>query len=188
MQGRPKKINGNKAMKGKGVCYDVGRVMGGNWRPVFDQKVVHRKLEIIKSELSLFMQGILPGSNVTERVSNPSLREIVKAGKHNQAFNAFLAKANKSVREVFHGQVTYASLGFEKVDWSHFDFVGVDHYRAARIRDQYASMLKPFFAYGKPVIIMELGCRTYRRADTSTEGMAGDTTVLTMTTRYPILL
>ncbi len=236
-------------MKRKGVCFDVGRVMAGNWRPVFDPKVVHRELEIIKndlhcnavricaldigrlmaaadaalklglevwlspemwdksaeethayiakaaaraeklraqwpdrlvhivgSELTLFMQGILPGSNVTERMCNPSTREIVKAGKHNQALNAFLAKANKSVRDVFHGQVTYASLAFEKVDWSLFDFVGVDHYRAARIRDQYASMLRPFFAYGKPVINTEFGCRTYRGADTSTEGMAGDIT------------
>jgi hypothetical protein len=38
-------------MKIKGVSYDVGRVMGGNWRPIFDTKVVHRELEIIKNDL-----------------------------------------------------------------------------------------------------------------------------------------
>jgi hypothetical protein len=35
----------------KGVCYDVGAVMGFNWRPVFDPKIVRRELEIIKSDL-----------------------------------------------------------------------------------------------------------------------------------------
>ena len=39
-------------MKRKGVCYDVGRVMmGSNWRPNFDPKVIHRELEIIKNDL-----------------------------------------------------------------------------------------------------------------------------------------
>ena len=143
-------------MKFKGVTYDVGSVMDGNWRPSFDMKVVHRELEIIKNdlhcnavrirgfdidrlmksaedaleqglhvwlvpqmwdkspqktmacivkaagraemlrqnspdnlvlviggELTLFMQGIVPGKNVTQRFSNPASREILKAGKQN---------------------------------------------------------------------------------------------------------
>jgi len=39
-------------MKRKGVCYDVGCVMGMNWRPKFDVKVVHLELEIIKNDLN----------------------------------------------------------------------------------------------------------------------------------------
>jgi hypothetical protein len=39
-------------MKRKGVCYDAGRaLLGENWRPTFDPCVVHRELEIIKSDL-----------------------------------------------------------------------------------------------------------------------------------------
>jgi len=38
-------------MNRKGVLYDVGRVMGVNWRPLFDPNVVHRELEIIKNDL-----------------------------------------------------------------------------------------------------------------------------------------
>ena len=38
-------------MNRKGVSYDVGRVMGINWRPIFDTKIVHRELEIIKNDL-----------------------------------------------------------------------------------------------------------------------------------------
>jgi hypothetical protein len=234
-------------MKFKGITYDVGSVMDGNWRPSFDMKVVHRELEIIKNdlhcnavrirgfdidrlmrsaedalgqglyvwlspemwdkspqkttayivkaagraetlrqkwpdhlilviggELTLFMQGIVPGKNVTQRLGNPASREILKAGKHNAPLNAWLAQANEGVRKVFHGSVSYASLVWETVDWSRFDFVGVDHYRAAKIRDKYIEMLQPAFATGKPVIITEFGVRTYQGADTSVEGLAGD--------------
>jgi hypothetical protein len=35
----------------RGVSYDVGRVLGLNWRPDFDPTVVHRELEIIKNDL-----------------------------------------------------------------------------------------------------------------------------------------
>lgn len=35
----------------KGVCYDVGRVMFGNWRPDYNPKVVRRELDIIKNDL-----------------------------------------------------------------------------------------------------------------------------------------
>jgi hypothetical protein len=38
-------------VKRKGVSYDVGRVLGMNWRPVFDLHVVHRELQIIKDDL-----------------------------------------------------------------------------------------------------------------------------------------
>ncbi len=234
-------------MELKGVSYDVGRVMGGNWRPQFDPKIVRRELEIIQkdlhcnavricgldigrlttaaevalqlglnvwlspemwdksqaetlqyivkaaaaaeklhekwpdrlvflvgSELTLFMQGIVPGKNITQRMSHPSFWKNAQAGTHNPPLNDFLARANAAVRQVYPGKVSYASLIWEAVNWSLFDFVGVDHYRSARIQSQYADMLKPLFAFGKPVVITEFGCRTYQGADTTPEGMAGD--------------
>jgi len=38
-------------MRLKGVCYDVGILMGVNWRPHFDPKVVRRELEVIGKDL-----------------------------------------------------------------------------------------------------------------------------------------
>jgi hypothetical protein len=38
-------------MNRKGVSYDAGRVMGFNWRPHFDPKIVKREFEIIKNDL-----------------------------------------------------------------------------------------------------------------------------------------
>lgn len=38
-------------MKRRGVLYDVGRVLGMNWRPVFDRQVVRREPQIIHDDL-----------------------------------------------------------------------------------------------------------------------------------------
>ncbi len=227
-------------VKRRGVSYDVGRVLGMNWRPEFDPKVVHRELEIIKddlqctavricgrditrlitaaedalalglevwlspelwnkspgetleymtsaataaerlrrqwpdqlvflvgSELTLFMRGIVPGRSLMARMKNPAFWAEAKAGTHNAPLNAFLSQANAAVRHVFRGPVTYASLIWEAVDWNQFDFVGVDHYRDARIKDQYLDLLQPLFGFGKPVVITEFGMRTYQGAESS---------------------
>ena len=230
-------------MKIKGICYDVGAVMGFNWRPHFEPKVVHREIEIIKTSLhcnairisglnidrltmaagdaleqglevwlsplmwdkspeqtlayitkaakaaeslrqnygdklvfvvggesTLFMKGIIPGKFFVSRLRNPKLFSVIKSGAHNKPLNAFLSKANAEARKVFGGKVTYASLVWEAVDWSLFDFVGVDHYRAERIKDKYIDMLKPAFSHGKPVVITEFGCST-THAGVGSEGL-----------------
>ena len=129
-------------------------------------------------ELTLFMKGIVEGTSFNQRLSSPKLIPTVKSGAHNKPLNDFLAKANSALRSVFHGQVTYASLVWEKVDWSLFDYVGVDHYRATKIEDRYIEMLKPSFSYGKPVVITEFGHATthsgpFENGFLSSAGLAG---------------
>jgi hypothetical protein len=218
----------------KGVNYDVGTEMGGNWRPDYSPETVHRELEIIKndlhcnavgisgkdmgrvtaaaeaalslglqvwlnpanwnntppertlayivaaakaaqplhksypgkvvfsvgSEFTLFMQGIVPGKTFMQRAGTVFKTDIIKTGRHNQPLNDFLSKAVAEVRKVFDGPVMYRSLVWEKVDWSIFDIIGVDHYRAEKIKDQYIDMVKPLFAQGKPVINTGFGFNT----------------------------
>ena len=67
--------------------------------------------------------------------------------------------------------MSYASLVWEQVDWSLFDFVGVDHYRATKLEDKYVQMLEPSFKHGKPVVVTEVGYAT-------THGGAGDVGML----------
>jgi hypothetical protein len=55
----------------------------------------------------------------------------------------------------------------ESVDWTPFDFVGIDHYRDARIKDRYPDMVLPYFGCGKPVVVTEVGMRGYRGAEDS---------------------
>ena len=119
----------------------------------------------VGTELTLFMQGIVEGQNFLERMGHPAFWGQIKAGAHNKPLNAFLQGANEAVRQVFHGNITYMSVPFETVDWSMFDFVGVDIYRDARIRDVFSDMIKRYFAHNKPVIIGEFGCCTYKGAE-----------------------
>ena len=131
-------------------------------RTRFPERVVFS----LGSELTLFMQGIVEGKSVFERISSPSFFASIRTGAHNAPLNSFLARANKEVKDRFLGPVTYFSLPFEAVDWSLFDFVGVDHYRDARIVDSYGKMVGKYLsAYKKPVVIGEFGCCTYRGAE-----------------------
>jgi hypothetical protein len=117
------------------------------------------------SEYTLFMQGILEGKNLIERMNSPTFREDVRAGKHNKPLNDFLTRANEEARRLFHGKVTYFSLPFELVDWNLFDFMGTDLYRNSGMKEMYDRTLKNSFRYGKPVVIGEFGCCTYQGAE-----------------------
>ena len=141
-----------------------------------------RVVFVAGSELTLFMQGVIAGKSVAERLqgfkANPAL---LRNGK----LDAYLSTLVARLRTVFDGPLTYASLTFEQVDWAPFDYVGVDHYREARIKDRYVDMLQPFLSTGKPVIVTEFGMRTYHDAGSS--GALGfgvtDTTRLWLHTR-----
>jgi len=126
------------------------------------QKWPDKLVMSVGGESTLFMQGILEGKNITQRLGNPRSMARIKAGEHNGPLNAFLAKAVTAVKREFRGELTYHSLIWEKVDWSLFDYVGVDHYRAKDIEDRYVDMLKPLFTYGKPVVVTEVGYVTYQ--------------------------
>src|ERR1700727_1014902 len=74
---------------------------------------------------------------------------------------AFLAEASDTVRKSFHGPLTYASTPFEDVDWSRFDFIGVDHYRNSKNDHRYAETLRRYVGQGQPVVNTEFGHSSY---------------------------
>ena len=120
---------------------------------------------LVGSELTLFSGVILGGDNVLARLRNPlTLLRLKWFGSHNKPLNGLLAELERATRAVFHGPVSYASVPLEAVDWSRFDAVGVDYYRAAKNRDTYGARLARHFGAGKPVVVTELGCGTYRGA------------------------
>ncbi len=222
----------------RGVSYDVGRVLGINWRPEYDPGVVHMELTVIRddlhcnvvricgrdigrltlaardaldlglevwlspelwgksqdktlaylgeaasaaeelrkqwpdrlilsvaSEATLFTKGIVPGRSVAQRLAY--LFGNFDTRGHVAPLEQFLSKATSTARQAFHGQLTYASLIFEQVDWSLFDLIGVDHYRDSRVKDRYVDMLQPLLSHGKPVVVTEFGARTYHGAESS---------------------
>jgi hypothetical protein len=141
-----------------------------------------RVVFVAGSELTLFMADLLPGKDVSSR---PNALKADPTLLHDGKLNDYLAGLTAALRSTFTGPLIYAALPFEQVDWSLFDYVGVDHYREARTKDRYVEMLQPYLATGKPVIVTEFGMRTFRGAESS--GVLGfgvtDTTRLYLHTR-----
>jgi hypothetical protein len=85
----------------------------------------------------------------------------------------FLAKTVQLVREKFSGKISYASLPFEGVDWSLFDFIATDAgHRSADIAPYFQRGIRTLVSQGKPMAITEFGCCTYRGA--ADKGARGD--------------
>jgi hypothetical protein len=120
---------------------------------------------LLGGELTIFMQGIIKGDTLVERLRPDRMVRLRYLGSHNKPLNAFLARANTAVRAVFQGPVSYASAPIEAVDWSPFDYVCLDYYRGRRNRDDFGQRLERHFTHGKPVVITEVGCCTYRGAE-----------------------
>ncbi len=118
-------------------------------------------------ELSAFASGFIPGETYRARIHAMATADVdwwMSLGPVLQRLNDFLAEAVEAVRPRFGGRVTYASGPWESVDWSPFDLVGVDGYRAAYNADTYRSELREHFKHGKPVAITEYGTCAYRGA------------------------
>ena len=123
-----------------------------------------RVVIIVGAELTLFMKGLVAGRSVADRLEN--LRGD-PSRLANGRLDEYLASLVPAVRAVFDGPLTYASLLFERVDWTPFDYVGVDHYRDVRTADRYLDVLEPLLATGRPVIVTEFGRRTFAGAESS---------------------
>jgi len=123
-----------------------------------------RVIFVAGSELTLFMPGLIEGKAVTQRLERlKGEPALLRNGRLDQFFSELAPR----LRSVFSGPMTYAALPFEQVDWTPFDFVGLDHYRDERVKDSYVDRLAPFLRMGKPVIVTEFGMRTYRGAESS---------------------
>jgi hypothetical protein len=154
------------------------------------RKQSSRVVFVLGCEMSLANSGFVPGANFYERIGNllnPQMIDPVQpmssVDLENQ-FNVFLDRAVSAVKSNFAGPVTYASGPWENVDWSNFDFVGVDLYKDAKNRTSHREKLRTYFSYDRPVVVTEFGCCTYRGApDRGSMGWA----IVDLTTQPPRL-
>jgi hypothetical protein len=111
-------------------------------------------------------KGFLPGDTIGERMELLADRQRLGGliADVPARVNDFLGKAVAVVRERFGGRITYASMPFERVDWTPFDIISIDMYRSAEVADVYAAGIRSLVAQGKPVAITEFGSATYKGA------------------------
>lgn len=116
-------------------------------------------------EVSLFLSGFVPGSTYTERIEH-LMRSSREPTISAESINAFLSSAVACVRRDFAGSVTYGAGPWEwpVVDWSVFDFVGIDHYLGSGGAAAYAQAVRDLARNGKPILVLEFGCCTYEGA------------------------
>ncbi|NUR85460.1 MAG: hypothetical protein HOY71_15360 [Nonomuraea sp.] len=118
-------------------------------------------------ETSAFCHGFLPGDTYADRLRTMMTADLawwesLRDGM--SRFDAFLAEAAAAARAGFGGPVTYASAPWEFVDWSPFDIVGVDAYRAAYNEDGFTEEVRAHLRHGKPVAVTEFGTCAYKGA------------------------
>jgi hypothetical protein len=118
-------------------------------------------------EISAFCAGFIPGDTYADRLRAMSTADMdwwIALGPVQERLNSFLAQAAATVRERFHGQVTYASGPWESIDWQPFDLVGIDAYRAGYNAGGFRQELRGHFRHGKPVVVTEYGTCAYEGA------------------------
>lgn len=115
-------------------------------------------------ELSLFAGGSIPGDSFMERAET-LVATLDELPTYNERLNDLLGRMVTTARDSFAGPLTYGSGEWESVDWSEFDFLGIDLYRDAYNRDTYTERVRDLHRHGKPVLITEFGCCTYEGAE-----------------------
>lgn len=131
---------------------------------------------VVACELSIFTNGILPGSWFAERgmwmAQQQSEGEdgAERLAERMTELNALLRTLAEVTRERFSGPITYSAGLWEDVDWAPFNFVGLDLYRHGESDDEYLALLEDRRAHGKPVVIMEVGTCKYTGAGALGDG------------------
>lgn len=124
-------------------------------------------------EYSLFCKGAFPGDTFDERMQWLGSLFFKMGGKEATLaelerrcvdLNSILAQICVAVRKHYSGPLTYSSGTWETVDWSLFDIVGVDYYRRGESDSDYKVGVERYREYGKPVVVMEVGCCAYEGA------------------------
>ena len=91
-------------------------------------------------EFSLFNKGIFEGNSINERLATmmnsmtecngDTLQMQQIKDECDRKLNAVLTRIVSAVRTKYSGPIAYSSGTWEGVDWSLFDIIGVDYYRA----------------------------------------------------------
>ena len=95
-----------------------------------------------------------------------------------ERINDVLREAVDVVRSRFAGNLSYASIPLDGVDWTPFDIISTDAgYRTAQMAPRFRDDIRAFVAQGraqgKPVAITEFGCAAHSgAADMAARGVS----------------
>jgi hypothetical protein len=126
---------------------------------------------VLGCEMTLFCRGFVPGDGLAGRTATMTDPRTWATEEGRAPLLAGFQRAREvqrrtvaAAREVFGGRLTYASGTWEQVEWDLFDVVSVDAYRDEGNAARYAEELRAYHRFGRPVVVTEFGCCTYRGA------------------------
>ncbi|MFE7764427.1 hypothetical protein [Streptomyces sp. NPDC057438] len=121
---------------------------------------------LVGSEFSHTVPGIVPGPRSFLRLKLIVRFRRLLRRRIARRLHPLLTAAVTAARGRFGGPVTYSAAGWEPVDWSLFDQVGVSLYRSRRNRAGYTDRLRGLVRdHDKPVVITEFGCGAFTGAE-----------------------
>jgi hypothetical protein len=121
---------------------------------------------LVGSEFTHTAPGIVPGPRSFLRLKVILRMHRLLRRRLDRRLHTLLSAAAATARHRFHGPLTYSAAGWEHVDWSLFDLVGVSLYRGARNHAGYSDRLRGLIQdHDKPVVITEFGCGAFTGAD-----------------------
>ncbi|MET0233715.1 MAG: hypothetical protein ABW224_03650 [Kibdelosporangium sp.] len=113
---------------------------------------------VVGCEFSVHLGAGLPGMAEAVRLMMIKYRRFFRR-RINRMVNKLLGRAVVVARAHFHGPLTYASASWEEVDWSGFDYAGINLYRTRNNSPVFEQRLRDHVRNsGKPLVITEFGC------------------------------
>jgi hypothetical protein len=113
-------------------------------------------------ESTIFTPGMVPGTTWSERIKSLSTVKLDFRAMERR-LNAYLKRASAVARKHFHGKITYSAGPWEAdgLNWTLFDYVGLDYYAFHPKRADYVKELARFRRFGKPIVITEFGTNAF---------------------------
>lgn len=115
-------------------------------------------------ELSLFVNGFIPGADVEARTKALSDR-WQELPVYSRALNGYLQEVITEARKRFNGKITYSAGSWENIGWNTMDYISVNYYPDEMNAGEYAAQLRVLGLGGKPLVMSEFGCCCYKGAD-----------------------
>jgi hypothetical protein len=121
---------------------------------------------LVGSEFSHTAPGLVPGPWSFVRLGVVLRWRRLLRRRVTRRLDALLSAASTVARRHFAGPLSYAAAGWERVDWSRFDVVGVNLYRGGPDPAVYVRRLRAVLRdQDRPVVITEFGCGAFVGAD-----------------------
>jgi len=146
--------------KYKNIVFIIGNELLLDSKVIFNAPRIFNRADFFKSYIN-FKSSIKNEIPQLKQIYSPMRKFIDKSDRLIKEFVEILRiEASKN----FKGQITYASLPWEEIDWNNFDIVSVNLYKNQWNASTYLDELRKFKSFNKPVAITEFGTCAYKGA------------------------